>query len=77
MQHTGCVTIASFLDLLFPLAPPRRSSLLPEGVLIAFVLFSPRTSISTDRFSYADYVVPLTHRFHDLLSRSMMTRPSG
>ena len=30
--------------------------------LVDFPL-SPRTSISTDRFSRADYVVPLTHRF--------------
>ena len=60
----------------FALTSPCRFPLLPEGVLIAFVLLSPRTSVSTDRFSCADYVVPLTHRFHRLLSHSMMTCPS-
>ena len=68
--------IASFPQSIQPLTSPRRFPLLPEGVLIAFVLLSPRTSISTDRFSCAGYVVPLTHRFHHLLSCSMMTRPS-
>ena len=34
---------------------------------------SPWTSISTDRFSCANYVVPLTHRFHCILSHSTMT----
>ena len=37
--------------------------------------FLTRTSISTNWFSCADYVVPLTHHFHHILSRSMMTRP--
>ena len=62
--------------LTFPLTSPHRSSLLPEGGIHRFVLLSPQTSISTNRFSCTDYVVPLTHRFYHLLSRSMMTRPS-
>ena len=47
--------------------------------LFSFVLvnslLSPQTHISTDQFSCADYVVPLTHLFHHIPSRSMMTRP--
>ena len=37
----------------------------------------PRTSISTDWFSHADYIVPLTHRFFHILSLSMMMHPLG
>ena len=67
---------ATFPRLTFSLISPRRSLLQPEGVFIAFVPLSPQTSTSTDWFSCANYVVPLTHRFYRLPSRSMMTRPS-
>ena len=61
------------LDLPFLWLPHAVPLYYRKGELIAFVLLSPRTSISTDRFSCTDYVVPLTHH---LLSRSTMTRPS-
>ena len=46
-----------------------------KGVLITSVPVSPRTPISTDRFSRTDYVVPFTHHFHHVPSHSTLTRP--
>ena len=48
---------------------------LPFSFVLVNSLLSPQTPISTDRFSYANYVVPLSHLFHYIPSHSMMMRP--
>ena len=72
----GLLRLLLFLDLPFLRLPHTVPLYYWKGVFIAFVLSSPRTYISTDRLSCADYVVPLTHCFHYFLSHSTITHPS-
>ena len=68
LSNLGLV-LRSLLSFQHVLPPFTFSFVLVESLL------SPRTSISTNWFSYADYVVPLTHCFYGILSRSIMTCP--
>ena len=69
-SNTSPVTITSFPLLRFI---PVHLFFSPSSI---FPL-SPQTSISTDRFSRTDYVVPFTHSFHHVLPCSTITRPLG